>query len=142
MPSFARLVAAFILATMSYVVSEQIKPLMTEGTAFGWFSQINAFFGLVTGWRFVGLHSGKGYVIGISNGLTGGIILVFGALLFFASYHMFELSMRGRYDSIADAGSAIVEFALSYGALLASPHILLTLVIGSILAGGLAELVQ
>lgn len=142
MPTFARLVAALILAGMAWLVSQQIKPLFLEGTAFGWFDYINAACGLVIGWQVIGSRAGRGYTSAINNGLTGGVVLVFWGLLIHSAIEMFEKSMRLRYDGAFEALAAVFQFMAEYGLLIATPLIIATLVIGSCLAGLAAELVE
>jgi len=139
MPTIARLLAAVILAALAWVVSEQIKPLFLEGTAFGWFNHINAGLGLVIGWQVIGSRVGRGYSAAISNGLTGGAVLVFWALLLHAAIEMFEKSMRLRYDGAFEAFAAVFEIMAEHGLLIATPLIITTALAGSILAGVAAE---
>ena len=49
MPTAARLVAAILLAILGWVLSDIVRPLMPEGTSFGWFNYVNSFIGLCVG---------------------------------------------------------------------------------------------
>lgn len=142
MPTASRLVAAVLLAGLAWLVSEQIKPLFLEGTAFGWFNHINALFGLVIGWQVIGSRAGRGMSAAISNGLTAGVILVFWGLLVHSGIEMFEKSMRLRYDGAFEAFAAVFQIMSEYAVLIATPLIITTLVVGSCIAGVVAEWVE
>lgn len=142
MPTASRLIAALCLAGLAWLVSDMIKPLFEEGKDFGNFNLINLVIGALTGWQVVGSRAGRGYAAGFSNGLTGGIVLVFWGLLIHSAVRMFEISMRGRYDGFFDAFGAAVEIMGDNALLIATPAILGTLFAGSILSGLLAEFVN
>lgn len=140
MPTAARLVAALSLAVLAFVVSGQVMPLMPEGTDFGYFTWVNIGLGLICGWIVMGKRAGRGPVAAINNGLTGVAALVFWALFVQGCNEMVRLALRHRYDGPFEAVFAILEIGLDYGKLLLAPNILVTLLIGAVLAGLLAEL--
>lgn len=142
MPTAARLCAAVLLAALGWWVSELIKPLFLEGTAFGRFSLINAGLGLVIGWQVIGSRAGRGYSAAIGNGLTGGAVMVFWGLLLQSSYKMFENATRLRYDGAFEALAAVFQIMADNAILMATPMILGTLVVGSIAAGVVSEIVE
>ena len=139
MPTAARCVAALCLAVLALLVSELIKPLFEEDKAFGYFTHINVALGVVIGWQVIGSRVGRGWMAGINNGLTGGIVLVFWGLLIHSSVRMFELSMRNRYDGAFEAIAAVFEMISEYAVMIATPTILASLLVGSIAAGLISE---
>lgn len=139
MPDAARLVAALSLALLAFIVSGQIIPLMPEGMDFGYFTWINMGIGIVCGWVIMGKRAGRGITAAINNGITGMVALVFWGLFVQGTYEMIRLSMRHRYDGPFEAVAAIFEIGIKYGAIIMVPHVILTLLIGGILAGFATE---
>ncbi|SDD80899.1 TrgA family protein [Ruegeria marina] len=139
MPTAARLVAAICLAVLALVVSQQVKPLMPEGTDFGYFDFVNMGLGLLCGWFVMGTRAGRGISAGITNGLTGMAALVFWALFVQGSYEMFRLAMRNRYDGPFEAVLAIFEKGVEFGAVLLAPNIIWTLLAGAVICGLMTE---
>lgn len=135
MPDAARLVAALSLALIAFVVSGQIMPLMPEGTNFGWFTYVNMALGIVCGWIVMGKRAGRGITPAINNGLTGVAALVFWGLFVQGAYEMVRLAMRNRFDGPLEALSAIFEIGLDYGMTIFVPSVLLSLLVGAVLAG-------
>jgi len=135
MPDAARLVAALSLALIAFIVSGQIMPLMPEGTNFGWFTYVNMALGVLCGWIVMGKRAGRGTTSAINNGLTGVAALVFWGLFVQGTYEMVRLAMRNRFDGPLEALSAIFEIGLDYGITIFVPTVILTLLVGSVLAG-------
>lgn len=135
MPDAARLVAALSLAIIAFIVSGQIIPLMPEGLDFGWFTYVNIGIGLICGWIIMGKRAGRGITAGLNNGLTGVVAMVFWGLFVQGTYEMVELSLRNRYRGPFDAIMAIFEIALEYAQIMFVPNIIITLLIGAVLAG-------
>lgn len=139
MPTAAKVVAGLILAIVGYMASEQIKPLMPEGTDFGVFSPLNAVLGFLVGWRVIGNRVGRGYVNAINVGFTGAAVLVFWGLFIQSCNEMFSLAMKHRYDGPFEALAAIFEIMIEYGAVMLDQKVLTTLIVGGIFAGIVAE---
>lgn len=135
MPDAARLVAALSLALIAFIVSGQIMPLMPEGTNFGWFTYVNVALGILCGWIVMGRRAGRGITPAINNGLTGVGVLIFWGLFVQGCYEMIRLAMRNRYDGPLEALSAIFRIGLDYGTTIFVPVVVLTLLVGSVLAG-------
>lgn len=140
MPTAARLVAAICLALLAFVVSEQVKPRMPEGTDFGYFNYVNMGLGLLCGWFIMGTRAGRGMSAGITNGLTGVAALVFWALFVQGSYEMFRLAMRNRYGGPFEALLAIFEKGVEFGAVLLAANIIWTLLAGAVISGLMTEI--
>ena len=139
MPTAARLVAAICLGVLAFILSEQIKPLMPEGTDFGWFNLVNIILGILAGWFVMGRRAGRGTVHGINNGIGGVFVLLVWGIGVQASYEMFRLAMRNRYDGAFEALSAIVKIGAEYAVIIVTVPIGITCIAGALVAGLAAE---
>ena len=119
-----------------------IKPLFEDDKNFGNFNLVNFGLGVLVGWQVIGSRAGRGIGAGINNGLTGGVVLLFWALLLHSFYKMFNVSMRGRYDGAFDAASAGFQIMSDYAILIATPLIILTIIVGSAVTGIFAEMIS
>ena len=138
-PNAAQLFAAVSLAILAFIVSGQYMSLMPEGTDFGYFTVVNMGLGIVCGWTIMGKRAGRGVTAAINNGLTGMAAMVFWALFVQGCYEMFRLAMRNRFDGPLEALAAIFTIALDYGWIMLVPNIILTLLVGGVLAGFAAD---
>lgn len=139
MPTAARLVAAILLAILGWVLSDFVRPLMPEGTDFGWFNYVNAFIGLCVGWTVMGKRAGRGVVPGINNGITGTAVMIIWALGVHSSYEMFRLAMRNRYDGPMEAITAIFLIASEFGIMIATAPVIIVACLGALIAGSATE---
>ncbi|UWR23896.1 TrgA family protein [Sulfitobacter sp. S190] len=139
MPTAAKLVAAVLLAVLAYILSELVRPLMPEGTAFGNFNYVNMAIGALTGWFIMGRRSGRGLVHGINNGLTGTAVMMLWALGWHAAYEMFRQAMRNRFDGPMEALTEIFLIASDNAVTIATVSVLGTAVIGAVIAGVLTD---
>lgn len=135
MPDAARLFAATSLAVIAFIVSGQIIPLFPEGTDFGYFTFVNIAIGALCGWLIMGKRAGKGITAAINNGLTGVAAMVFWGLFVQGCYEMFRLAMRNRFDGPFEAVGAIFEIGLEHGMTIFVPNIIITFLIGAVIAG-------
>ncbi len=135
MPNAARLVAAVCLALLAFIISGQIMPRMPEGTGFGYFTHVNVVLGVLCGWIIMGKRAGRGFTPGVNNGLTGMASLIFWGLFVQGTYEMVRQAMRNRFDGPFEALLAIFEIGLDYAKVLIAPNIILTALIGGVLAG-------
>jgi len=135
MPTASRLVAAVCLVVVAFLVSGMIIDNGEEGKDYGYFTYVNMLLGWICGWKIMGKRAGRGWTAGINNGLTGVAALVFWGLFVQGVYEMFRLAMRHRYDGPFEAVLAIFQLGVDYGRQLLSSEIILTLLIGAVLAG-------
>ncbi|MFK7754977.1 MAG: TrgA family protein [Sedimentitalea sp.] len=135
MPDAARLIASVCLAITAFIVSGQIMPLMPEGTGFGYFTLVNIAVAVVTGWILMGRRAGKGVTSAVNNGLTGVVVMVFWCLFVQGCYEMVRLAMRNRYDGPFEAVGAIFQIGSEYAIIMFVPNIIITLLIGALVAG-------
>ena len=139
MPTAAKLVSAVGLATLGWVASEQVVPLMPEGTDFGYFNIVNLCLGLICGWVVLGTRVGRGYYQSLGSGLTGTTAMVFWAVFVQSLNEMLRLALERRYDGILEAIIAIFKIALDFGIKLIDFNLISVLVIGGMIVGFLAE---
>ncbi|KEJ87999.1 TrgA family protein [Sulfitobacter donghicola] len=139
MPTAARLVAGVLLAILAWILSDLVRPLMPEGTAFGWFNYVNAFIGLWVGWVVMGRRAGRGFVQGINNGLTGVVMLFLWCLAAHSCWEMFRLAMRNRYDGPMEAITAIFLIGSEFGVMIATAPVLGTALVGALIIGPAAD---
>lgn len=142
MPTAASLVAAICLAILAWILSDLIRPLMPEGTDFGWFNYVNALIGLCVGWTVMGRRAGRGVVNGINNGLTGTAVLFIWGLGVHSSYEMFRLAMRNRYDGAMEALTAIFVIASEFGLMIATLPVIGTAIVGAVVVGLLTDVAK
>jgi hypothetical protein len=135
-----RLVAALLLGMVGFLGSELIKPLMPEGTQFGWFSFVNLGLGALSGWIVIGSRIGRGIVPAVNNGLTGAAALIIWGLFAQAGNEMLRLSLRRRYDGPVEALTDLFRIGLEYAMTMATVPVLGTLFVGGVVAAVLAEI--
>ncbi len=142
MPTFARMTGAILLAGLAWYVSELIKPLFPFERDVGRFSEVNAAFGLLVGWKFLGARA-TGTIHGaIGNGLTAGVAVLVVALFFQSVGEMIRNSFEKRYDSAPEAVVAVFELMIEYGTMLSTVEVWGTLLIGGVVAGFITEAVS
>jgi hypothetical protein len=139
MPTAAKLVAALAFALVGYLAANAVKPVMPEGTQFGWFSELTAGIGVLCGWIVMGGLTGRSYGEAAASGLRVSVTIVFWALLGFSIYEMVLRSTKLRYDGPMEALLAVFALMLDYGSVLGTAAIIGILAIGGILAGIAAE---
>ena len=137
MPTGAKLTAAVCLALLAFILSGQIKPLMPEGTNFGYFTQINVVIGVIVGWVVMGKRAGRGTTAAINNGISGVAVMLFWGLFIYGCKEMFWRAMRNRYDGPFEALSQIFVIGLDYAIIIFVPQVIGMVLIGA-LASGLA----
>jgi hypothetical protein len=139
MPTAAKLIGAIVFAALAYFVSDLVKPLLPEGTQVGLMSPINAFFGLLMGWRIMGRGAGNGYMSSMGYGLTTMVAIVFWCLLLWGGYEMTRRAMRLYYDGPVEALQEMTVLMAEYGRTALDPQVIGAAVVGSLLASMLTE---
>ena len=139
MPTAAKMAAAFCLAAVAWHASELIRPLMPDGTDFGYFNYVNVGLGLLCGWFVIGTRVGRTYTESFSAGLTGMAALVFWGLFLQSFNEMLKLALQNRYTGPVEGLIAIFEIGIDFGSHLLDAKLIATLVIGGIVAGVVAE---
>lgn len=135
MPTAARLMAAICLALLGFVLSEMIMPLMPERSSFGYFVPTNMALGALAGWVVMGPRAGGGFVMGLSNGLTGTFILLLWGLATQSTLTMLKLSMQRRYDGLGEAVLAVLSIGAEYFLTMATIPIAIVVLVGGAISG-------
>ncbi len=139
LPTAARLVAALSLGALGWFASDLVRPLMPEGTAFGWFNYVNAILGLLCGWLVIGSRAGRGMTEALANGLTGVLAMIIWGFFLQSFNLMLKQSMENRFDGPIEAIVGIFSNALDYAQYLIDPMLIGVLLIGGMICGVLAE---
>lgn len=142
MPTSSRLISALLYAVLAWVVSGMVVGIIeeqTQRTNFGHFQLVNAAIGLLVGWVVVGKRLGSDYITAMGIGFTGMATVVFWCLFAHSFSEMLRLSLARRYDGPFEAIIAIFKLGIGYGSYLVDKVVLITLTIGGMLAGVLAE---
>lgn len=141
MPTTGKGVAAVLMAILAWFGSEMFRPLMPEGTGFGWFNEVNVALGILCGWIVIGKRLNRSYSDAVGAGLTGVGAMVFWGLMIQSLNEMLRLALERRYDGPVEGIVAIFEIAVDYGSKLAHPPLLTLLVGGGIVIGLFSEVV-
>jgi len=139
MPTSGKLVAAIGLGVLGWIGSDLFRPLMDEGTDFGWFNYVNLGLGLICGWRVTGRRLGFGYATGISAGLTGMAALVFWALFVQSFNKMLGLALDGRVTGVMNGLTKMFELGTEYGQVMLDGTLIGVLLAGGFLTGAISE---
>lgn len=140
MPTAARVVAALLIALVGFLSAEQVKTVLPEGMYQGYLSEITTLIGVLIGWSFLGSRAGRGWVAGINNGITAGVMLVVVALFFFGADHMIGDAMKRRFDTPVEATADVFLNMFEFSKYLLNQSVLVTLIGGSLIAGLLTEM--
>lgn len=139
MPTGGKLVGAIAFAALAYFITDLVKPLLPEGTQVGLFSPINAFFGLIMGWKIMGRGAGGTYRSAFGYGLTTLFATAFWCVLFWAFWKMLGRSMDNFFDGPVQALQGMAEFALEYIRLIAVREVIWPAIIGALFMAWLTE---
>ncbi|MEM6759532.1 MAG: TrgA family protein [Pseudomonadota bacterium] len=140
MPNAAKLTAAVGLAVLGVVLSVIVMGQFEEDTNFGYFVHVNVAIGLAVGWVFIGTRAGRGTTSAINVGFTGSVLLILWGLFLQACYKMFDLSMKGRIDSVSEALIEVMEIMAEWALLMSTVPFWASVAIGGALVGICAEM--
>ena len=144
MLTMPKLIAGVVLALIALVVTGQIKTAMLAEYGsynFGLLVPVAVAIGFLCGWVIIGSRANGqlGFSIAPSVGVSGVVAMVFWVLLLMTLNEMLRLAMARRYDGGTEALTAIVPIGTEYGRHLLHSNILLTLLVGGMFAGWLAD---
>lgn len=139
MPTTGRGVAAILMAILAWYASEMFRPLMPEGTGFGWFNEVNVALGLLSGWIVIGSRLNYGYSTALGAGLTGVGAMVFWAVFLQSFNEMLRLALEKRYDGPVEGIIAIFEIGIDYLFTMWHIPLIVLLVVGGIVIGLVSE---
>jgi len=141
MPTAGKLIAAIGLAALAWYATIIVKARWPVEMDFGHFSLFTAGLALLVGWWVIGTRLGRGYMQGISAGLTGLFALLFWAFLLLSFYEMIDRSLNMRYKGPVEAITGMFQIALEYANNVYYWPLIWLLVGGSAFVGLLAEVV-
>ena len=139
MPTSGKLIGAIAFALLAWFVSDLVKQLLPEGTAVGMLSPVNAFIGLLLGWRILGARAGEGMTATTGHAITTAVSVTFMCLLAWGGYEMYKRSIRMYYDGPVEALQEMALLMGEYAAVAATPQTIGTLLVGALFAGWVTE---
>jgi len=139
MPTAAKLVAAVFFALVGWLAANAHVPSLGENPAVGYFREITALIGLVTGWRVMGNLAGQGYGEAMGAGLRTSVTLAFFALLVFATWLMVGESMKMRYDGPMAAILGVFTIMMEQARNMLTVGVMGVLILGGLLGGAASE---
>lgn len=142
MPTMSRLVAFVCYGVLAWIVSGMVMETMPEQDQWGQFQPFNALVAALVGWIVVGKRLRVDYVTALGIGFTGMVAAVFWVLFFHSFYEMLQLALARRYDGPVEALVSVFRLGIEYAMTLAHPNILITLVLGGMGTGVIAEFVD
>lgn len=114
MPTAGKAVAAIGLAALGWYASTLVEAIWPVERNFGLFGPFVAALGLIVGWRVIGSRLGRGWMQGISAGLTGLFALLIWVFVLLSLYEMIGRSLDKRYKGPVDAIVGMFDIALEY----------------------------
>ncbi len=139
MPTGGKIVAAIAFAALCWIISGFIPPLLPEGLPTGMLQPVNAAVGFILGWRILGRNAGEGIVPTIGHASTTTVATVFWCLIIWSGKLMITNSMRLRYDGPIEALQDMAVEAIAYLKLIATPEIIIGLLIGTLVTAMVTE---
>jgi hypothetical protein len=141
MPTAGRLTGAMAYALLGGVLGWLLIPFFDAGRVPDYWLAICIAAGLLVGWVLVGTRTGQRTGVAIGTGLTAAAALAFWVLFVVGARRMVGDSMRGRYDGPTDAVIGVFANMIDDAQQFADPAILLLLVLGSVAAALLTNLI-
>jgi hypothetical protein len=102
---------------------------------------LNGAAGIVVGWMFAGARAGNGIGSAIGNGITTGVTVLFCVFFFLSFGDMIGKSMRNAYDGPVEAVVGVFTLMGEYAVQFAIVELGVVMLVGSIIAGILVEIV-
>lgn len=142
MPKLSRLVAALLLALTAFLATEVLRSNLPESTPGKYLFQVNIALAMAIGWVFIGKRLGQSMRGSVGAGLTSAVILAFSSLLAFSIGRMWILSFRKTYRYPWDALQGMLKEFIDYSVFLQDIGLIFVLVVGSMVTGWIAELID
>jgi hypothetical protein len=139
MPTTAKLFGALGLAATGFFGSELMLPYLPPGTQIHGLAMAAGSFGLLLGWRVIGMHPGRGMLRALQRGVNAAVYLVVSTLAFLGALQMIRMMVLGRYDGPMDAVVDILAQGLRLGADVMRPDVIGVLFCGSLVSAMLSE---
>ncbi len=140
MPTIPKLIAAVMVAFIAWIGSGLVKTevlAVYETYNFGWFVWLSVGVGLLCGWRVLGRHADGtvGLATAASVGVTAVAATVFWVLFLVSANEMLRLALARRFNGPVEAIQEIIPIAGEYGQFMMHTDIIVTLVVGGMIAG-------
>lgn len=143
MPTAAHLVAAICYAAVAFFASESFTTLLPDGTDTAFFSELNAAFGALAGWRVNGRQAGRGMGPAVSVALITVVTMLFYMLVFHALYQMIQNALDLKYSDTMTAVVGMFQLAGEYAVMIAtSGEVVGILAVGGLLAAWATEVAK
>lgn len=139
--TFAHAFAAVLWAGLAWYTSELIKPLFPDEINLGYYSEFNAFVGLLMGWNIAGNAARTNWPAALSYGWTTTFFTVLVALFLQCFGQMIRNSYKRYYDNALEALTAVFELMIEFAPIMLDAEVIGTLVIGGALGGLATEFV-
>lgn len=144
MLTMGKVAASATLGATAYLVAGQVMAAWPEDYAFGAFRWVSLGLGLWSGWTFVGRRVTRRSSLAeaIGYGLTGMVMLLLLGFFVFAGNEALRKALDRRYHGPIEAILDMLPISARWGANLMHPDIIATLLLGGVLSGLLARLVD
>jgi hypothetical protein len=141
MPTGAKGMAAVCFAVVGWITANAYVLNMPpeQAAAVGLFREYAAGLSGIIGWRVMGPSVGKSYAEAAGSGIKTVVVIVFAALLLFATSEMLGKSAEGKYADVGEAAIAIFQTMMDRSVGLLSVGVIGSMLIGGVIAGLLSE---
>ncbi|SOC19893.1 TrgA family protein [Rhodobacter maris] len=103
LPTTAKLFGALGLAATGFLAALLTVPNLPSSDSVSGFLGVAASFGLLLGWRVIGLNPGHGLARACERGVHGALYLLIWTVLFLGAVQVMHRMMLGRYHDPLDA---------------------------------------
>ena len=143
MPTGAKLISAAFYGFLTYIAAHIVHHTFEVEIGyeqdFGLFKEITAVIGGLVGWKVQGPRVGEGYYLAIQGGFITSVAIVFWGLVLWALVEMINESMKMKYKGAMHAIKDSFMIAIEYAKTIAVPEFIITMAVGALIGGILAE---
>lgn len=139
LPTTAKLFGSLGLAATGFFNAELMLPYLPPGTQVDGLALVSTSFGLLLGWRVIGMNPGKGLGRALERGLRSGFYLIVASTLFLGMMQMLQQALRSRYDGPLSAVTDILTQGVLLGIDVLQLDVIAVLFCGGMLSAILAE---
>lgn len=139
LPTTAKLFGALGLAATGFFVANLLQPYLPAAMRVHGLALVASSFGLLLGWRVIGMNPGKGLTKAIGRGLSASVYLVIWTVLFLGAVEMMHQMALNHYDAPMDALVDVLGQGLKLGLLALQWDVMAVLFCGGMLSAMLAE---
>ncbi|HBZ44743.1 MAG TPA: hypothetical protein DEO85_11935 [Maritimibacter sp.] len=139
MPTFARLVAAVLLAVLGFGVSFLTFPYFDEGVPVSGIPVVAAIMGVIVGWTFTGARFQRQSGNAVAIGITSVVVQTLLTLFAFAIKRMVDRAFRNAYDTVMESIVGVFDVALEYIQIIAQPDVVLAALVGGAIVGAITN---